>query len=128
MSNSTLTVASVVADKQQETAKTVYDETDPFKIIDDEGGYVEQQDLFDQPPTTKWELWSYYLYYNGVGIRYNIDAITEPYTKPDIRTMDTQSIASCHSFYNHSLTMADFTSKHQTSKDAIFRMHCGHVM
>lgn len=74
MSNSTLTVSSVAVDKQQqqqqqETAKTAYNEKDPFKIIDDEGGHVEQPDAtFDQPPTTKWELWSYYLYYNGVGI------------------------------------------------------------
>lgn len=68
MSNSTLIVSSKAMDKQQEMAKTVYNEKDPFKIIDDEGGYVEQQDSFGQPPTTKWELWSYYLYYNGVGI------------------------------------------------------------
>lgn len=68
MSNSTLTVFSVVVDKQEST-KTLYNEKDPFRIIDDEGGHVEeQQDTFDQPPTTKWELWSYYLYYNGVGI------------------------------------------------------------
>ncbi|CAO0802148.1 unnamed protein product [Mucor circinelloides] len=65
MSNSTLTVSSVVVDKQ-ESVKTLYNEKDPFRIIDDEGGHVEeQQDTFDQPPTTKWELWSYYLYYNG---------------------------------------------------------------
>ncbi|KAI8639576.1 autophagy-related protein 22-like protein [Parasitella parasitica] len=57
MSNSTL------SDKNEEK-KAAYSE-DPFKLIDDEGGYIEQQDSFDQPPTTKWELWSYYLYYNG---------------------------------------------------------------
>lgn len=67
MSNSTLTASSVVVDKQG-SVKTLYNEKDPFKIIDDEGGHVEQHDTFDQPPTTKWELWSYYLYYNGVGI------------------------------------------------------------
>lgn len=45
----------------------MYNEKDPFKILDDEHGYVEPSNtLFDQPPTTKWELWSYYLYYNGV--------------------------------------------------------------
>ncbi|GAN01236.1 MFS general substrate transporter [Mucor ambiguus] len=65
MSNSTLTVSSAAVDKQQETAKAAYNEKNPFRIIDDEGGYVEQQDSFGQPPTTKWELWSYYLYYNG---------------------------------------------------------------
>lgn len=68
MSNSS-SVSSIAVDKN-EKIKTFYNEKDPFKTIDDEGGYVEQQHTFDQPPTTKWELWSYYLYYNGV--RYDL--------------------------------------------------------
>lgn len=64
MSNSS-SVSSIAVDKNEEI-KTLSNEKDPFKIIDDEGSYVEQQHIFDQPPTTKWELWSYYLYYNGV--------------------------------------------------------------
>jgi hypothetical protein len=40
---------------------------DPFKLIDAEGLFVEDNEIeFSQPPATKWELWSYYLYYNGV--------------------------------------------------------------
>lgn len=68
MSNSS-SVSSITVDKN-EKIKTIYNEKDPFKIIDDEGGYEEQQHTFDQPLTTKWELWSYYLYYNGV--RYDL--------------------------------------------------------
>jgi hypothetical protein len=50
--------------------ETIYDDKkiDPFKLIDAEGAFIESNEVENssQPPVTKWELWSYYLYYNGV--------------------------------------------------------------
>lgn len=37
---------------------------DPFKLAEDDT--VSYDSLLEQPPTTRSELWSYYLYYNGV--------------------------------------------------------------
>ncbi|GAA5801339.1 autophagy-related protein 22-like protein [Helicostylum pulchrum] len=38
---------------------------DPFDLVDKENINDVSDTLFDQPPATKLELWSYYLYYNG---------------------------------------------------------------
>lgn len=36
---------------------------DPFQLKEDT---ISHDSLFEQPPTTRAELWAYYLYYNGV--------------------------------------------------------------
>jgi hypothetical protein len=38
---------------------------DPFQFMDNKDN-ISNESLFEQPPTTRSELWSYYLYYNGV--------------------------------------------------------------
>jgi hypothetical protein len=40
----------------------------PFNSTDDEIDPTteEGKEVLSQPPATKWELWGYYLYYNGV--------------------------------------------------------------
>lgn len=43
---------------------------DPFKVYPKDAEFgdntsIDEEVLFDQPAATKWELWSYYLYYNG---------------------------------------------------------------
>jgi hypothetical protein len=42
--------------------------TSPFNSTDDEidPNTDEGKEVLSQPPATKWELWGYYLYYNGV--------------------------------------------------------------
>lgn len=62
-----------IMDDTTENKATIYDDKkiDPFKLIDTEGAFVASNDIeFSQPPATKWELWSYYLYYNGVLLIY----------------------------------------------------------
>lgn len=44
---------------------------DPFDLVDKENINDVSDTLFDQPPATKIELWSYYLYYNGVSPAYH---------------------------------------------------------
>lgn len=52
----------------RESIKSTNDPFDPIKVDREHIDYVcnNDDDLFDQPPATKMELWSYYLYYNGV--------------------------------------------------------------
>jgi hypothetical protein len=40
----------------------------PFNTSDDEidPNTEKGKEVLSQPPATKWELWGYYLYYNGV--------------------------------------------------------------
>lgn len=42
---------------------------DFFNVVHKEIGdstSIDEEVIFDQPPATRLELWSYYLYYNGV--------------------------------------------------------------
>jgi hypothetical protein len=46
---------------------------DFFDVVYKDGGddtSIDEEVLFDQPPATRLELWSYYLYYNGVRQQY----------------------------------------------------------
>lgn len=73
MSSSTLTLE----DKKphisttENVAESKKKNNDPFKVYRKDAEFgdntsIDEEVLFDQPAATKWELWSYYLYYNGV--------------------------------------------------------------
>jgi hypothetical protein len=92
MSFTTLSTAKEEKKQQKEN-------NDPFKslALDD---IVVDDTLFDQPPATRLELWSYYLYYNGV--RKANNTFTAPSYQLTIlcRIMDIQSIVICHLYFN----------------------------